>query len=286
MDFIYHIFGFDLKTSILLIFNLILIESLLSIDNAAVLATMVMDLPENKRKKALRYGILGAYLFRGLCLLVAVWLVNIWWLKPLAGFYLIFIGIKYFLSKSEHHETSLKINNNGLLFTKVKHIFGQFGTTIILVEIMDLAFSMDNIFAAAAFSDRIYVVIIGVFIGILSMRFAAQFLINLVSRFPLIKDIAFFVIIILGIKLCISLPCQFLRSNICRFLHSEASNFWFSILALLLFATTLVYSYLNNKNTPLPTSDAEQPIDSNEPIIYQEDQPITNDEQLTPNDQQ
>ena len=45
--------------------NLVLIETLLSIDNAAVLATMVMDLPENQRKRALKYGIIGAYVFRG-----------------------------------------------------------------------------------------------------------------------------------------------------------------------------------------------------------------------------
>jgi len=54
--------------SLLVIGNLIVIESLLSVDNAAVLATMVMDLPVKQRAAALKYGIIGAYLFRGLCL--------------------------------------------------------------------------------------------------------------------------------------------------------------------------------------------------------------------------
>ncbi len=43
--------------SLMIIGNLIIIESLLSVDNAAVLATMVMDLPEKERDKALKYGI-------------------------------------------------------------------------------------------------------------------------------------------------------------------------------------------------------------------------------------
>ena len=55
-----------------IVFNLILLETLLSVDNAAVIATMVMDLPESQRPRALRYGILGAYVFRGLALIFAI----------------------------------------------------------------------------------------------------------------------------------------------------------------------------------------------------------------------
>ena len=45
--------------SLAIIGNLIIIESLLSVDNAAVLATMVMDLPNHQRDKALKYGLFG-----------------------------------------------------------------------------------------------------------------------------------------------------------------------------------------------------------------------------------
>lgn len=65
-----------LQQAILIILNLIIIESLLSVDNAAVLATMVMDLPKEQREKALKYGIIGAYVFRGICLVLAAWLVK------------------------------------------------------------------------------------------------------------------------------------------------------------------------------------------------------------------
>ena len=73
--------------SLAIIGNLIIIESLLSVDNAAVLATMVMDLPKEQRDKALKYGIWGAYFFRGLAMIFASVLITIWWLKPIGGLY-------------------------------------------------------------------------------------------------------------------------------------------------------------------------------------------------------
>jgi predicted tellurium resistance membrane protein TerC len=96
MDILHSLLGEDIKAGLLIILNLILIESLLSVDNAAVLATMVLDLPKEQRNKALRYGIIGAYVFRGICLLLASWLVKVWWLKPLGGLYLIYLAFQLF----------------------------------------------------------------------------------------------------------------------------------------------------------------------------------------------
>src|SRR6478752_3000106 len=86
-------------SSLGVVLNLILIESLLSVDNAAVLATMVLDLPKDQRPKALRYGIIGAYLFRGISLLFAAVLISIWWFKPLGGLYLLFLAFRYLIRK-------------------------------------------------------------------------------------------------------------------------------------------------------------------------------------------
>ena len=86
----------SIQQALLIILNLIIIESLLSVDNAAVLATMVMDLPKEQRKKALKYGIIGAYVFRGICLVLASWLIKIWWLKALGGMYLMYLFFNYF----------------------------------------------------------------------------------------------------------------------------------------------------------------------------------------------
>ena len=64
-------------TQIFIFLNIILLEIVLSVDNAAVLATMVKQLPKNQQKKSLTYGIIGAYVFRGLALIFASILIEI-----------------------------------------------------------------------------------------------------------------------------------------------------------------------------------------------------------------
>ncbi len=111
-DIIHQLFGQDLEAASLLIFNIIIIESLLSIDNAAVLATMVTDLPFNQRNKALKYGILGAYVFRGLSLIFASYLIKLTWLKFVGGAYLLWLMINYFRTKLSPGEEDDSLNKN------------------------------------------------------------------------------------------------------------------------------------------------------------------------------
>src|SRR3954471_24052079 len=90
--------------ALLVVLNLVIIESLLSVDNAAVLATMVMDLPREQRGKALKYGIWGAYIFRGLAMIFAAFLLGFWWLKPLGGMYLLWLVADQFKEKVGYGE--------------------------------------------------------------------------------------------------------------------------------------------------------------------------------------
>ena len=189
--------------SLSVVVNLILIESLLSVDNAAVLATMVLDLPKDQRKKALKYGIIGAYVFRGICLLFAAVLIQIWWFKPLGGIYLLILSLKYFLSsrkKDEVHtiEEELESKHKSWLYRKTLGAFGPFWATVILVELMDLAFSIDNVIAANAYTKNIILIWVGVFIGILAMRFVATGFVRLMERYPFLSTCAYLVIGILG----------------------------------------------------------------------------------------
>ena len=130
---------------------------------------MVMDLPKEQRNKALKYGIIGAYVFRGICLVLASWLIKIWWLKALGGLYLMYLFFNYFRTKSTPtKEDDLLNKNESKIYKYTFGLFGKFWSTVILVEIMDLAFSIDNVFAAVAFTDNIYLIWVGVFIGILA----------------------------------------------------------------------------------------------------------------------
>ena len=228
--------------------NLILIESLLSVDNAAVLATIVMDLPEHQRKKALKYGILGAYVFRGLALIFASVLISVWWLKPLGGIYLLYISIDWFIKKIKKEEENQEENpdkESSWLYRNSIGLLGRFWATVALVEVMDLAFSIDNVFAAVAFSDNLLLITLGVFIGILAMRFIAQWFVRLMQQFPFLETAAFIVIAVLGIKLSLSLYEHFFPdTTFAHFLGSHTMEILVSTFTVLLFLVPVITSYL------------------------------------------
>ena len=236
--------------SIAIIGNLILIESLLSVDNAAVLATIVMDLPEHQRKKALKYGILGAYVFRGLALIFASVLISVWWLKPLGGLYLLYISFDWFIKKikntnDEENQEENPDKESSWLYKNSIGLLGHFWATVAIVEVMDLAFSIDNVFAAVAFSDNLLLITLGVFIGILAMRFIAQWFVRLMQVFPFLETAAFIVIAILGIKLSFSLYEHFYPATaFAKFLASHTMEILVSAITVLLFVVPVATSYL------------------------------------------
>jgi len=234
--------------SLAIIGNLIIIESLLSVDNAAVLATMVMDLPENQRSKALKYGIWGAYIFRGLAMVFAAFLIKIWWLKPLGGLYLLYLVYDWYKGKqTATTEDDLIDKNSNWLYKITVGSLGNFWATVCLVELMDMAFSIDNVFAAVAFTPNIILVCIGVFIGILAMRFIAQWFVKLMNKYEFLETAAFIVIGILGLKLLLSLYEHFFPgSTISQFLGSHTADIGISILTVSIFFIPIITSRLFN----------------------------------------
>ncbi len=232
------------------IFSLIILESLLSVDNAAVLATMVMDLPEHQRGRALKYGIIGAYVFRGLALVFAAFLIQFWYLKVLGGLYLLYLTYDFFKSKATKTETDDTLNKDEKWYYKLTSgMIGQFWATVVAVEIMDMAFSIDNVFAAAAMSKNIALIWIGVFIGILTMRFVAQGFVNLMEKYPFLDKIAFYVIGLLGFKLCLSALGHFETTKNMTFTHileSERTDMIFSLITAGMFFFPVLTSMFFN----------------------------------------
>lgn len=262
MEFIHEIFGDDYRAAAIIIFNLVLIESLLSVDNAAVLATMVMDLPAHQRGKALRYGILGAYFFRGLSLVFVSVLMQLVFLKLLGGLYLLWLAWKYFYTKSTPtKEDDLLVKRENRIYQATIGKLGLFWSTVVLIEFMDLSFSIDNVFAAVAFTDNIYLICLGVFIGILAMRFAAQGFVKLMSKFPFLEGLAFIVISILGFKLMASYACEYFKgSALCEFLNGHYADLVFSILTTSVFVIPVLTSLAFNfpRRTLTAPSDYKQ----------------------------
>ena len=234
--------------SLAIIGNLIIIESLLSVDNAAVLATMVMDLPEKQRNKALKYGIWGAYFFRGLAMIFAAVLIKIWWLKPIGGLYLLYLVYDWYKSKqTETTEDDTIDKKSNWLYKLTIGTLGSFWATVCLVELMDMAFSIDNVFAAVAFTPNIILVCVGVFIGILAMRFIAQWFVKLMEKYAFLETCAFIVIAILGVKLALSLYEHFYpETGFSKFLGSHAADIGISVITVSIFFIPILSSTIFN----------------------------------------
>jgi len=169
--------------------TLVILEGLLSADNALVLAVMVKHLPKEQQKKALFYGLLGAYIFRFIAIGVGTFLVQITWIKVLGGVYLLWIAISNLFFKKKEEEG--EVQNKGLSFWR----------TVLAVEVMDIAFSVDSVLAAFGVSDQVWVLFLGGIIGVLMMRGVAQVFLKLIDKIPELEKAAFILIIIIGLKM-------------------------------------------------------------------------------------
>ena len=232
--------------SLAIVGNLVIIESLLSVDNAAVLATMVGDLPKEQRQKALRYGIFGAYIFRGLCIVFASFLIQFWFLKPLGGLYLLYLVYDHFKARATQDDGAID-KQKSWFYRHTLGLFGKFWATVALIELMDLAFSIDNVFAVVAFTDNLILICVGVFIGILAMRLVAQAFVLLMGRYPFLETAAFVVIGLLGFKLLLSLVGHFLPGHpASTALDSEAADVAITVLTVAAFVVPWATSMLFN----------------------------------------
>ncbi|MCM3784919.1 TerC family protein [Neobacillus mesonae] len=194
---------------------LIVLEGLLAADNALVLAIMVKHLPEEQRKRALFYGLLGAFVFRLASLFVISFLVDIWQVQAVGALYLLYISInhtvKHFLHKRQTQDAKPKPE-------KQKKKSG-FWMTVLKVELADIAFAVDSILAAVALAvalppsgipniggldgGQFIVIFLGGFIGLVIMRFAASFFVKLLEQRPGLELAAFIIVGWVGVKLAV-----------------------------------------------------------------------------------
>ncbi len=171
--------------------SLVIMEGLMSVDNAMVIAAMVSHLPARLRQKALFAGLLGAYVLRGVCLLAATFLLTRPWVKILGACYLIYLMCQNLGQAEEGEQQS----------TSAQAEAAGFWATVVAVNLADLAFSIDNILAAVALSPKLWVVILGVFIGIAAMRLVAGLFVKLMETRPVLKSLAYILVGYVGIQL-------------------------------------------------------------------------------------
>lgn len=208
---------------------LIVLEGLLSADNAIVLAMMVLGLPKAAQKKALKYGLVGAFAFRIATTLAAVYLIKLDIVKLIGAGYLLYLPYKHF-STPEGEE--------GREPPKAMPWLGMtaFWGTVVKVELTNLVFSIDSILAAVAMSPKTWVILSGGILGIIAMRLVVGQVMTLVERFPAIVDGAFIIIAWVGTKMLV------------EYLHAEGwIHFfipqWASLsVIVLIFVVSLLYA--------------------------------------------
>lgn len=197
------------------VLQLIFLEGVLSLDNAAVLGAMVRPLPVDapvpwprflgwlghrldsmlgpQRGAALKVGLLGAYVGRGLMLALATIVIQNKWLRLVGALYLLYLAINYLAELSEEHE----VHKQGVRLRQGK----GFWSIVLTLELADLAFSLDNVVAAVALSDQYWIVLLGVAIGILMMRFAAGIFARMIEWEPAMQHAAYLLILAIGVEL-------------------------------------------------------------------------------------
>ncbi|HET9253444.1 MAG TPA: hypothetical protein VFP58_15125 [Candidatus Eisenbacteria bacterium] len=176
---------------------LVLLEGALSADNALVLAVLVLPLPPEQQKRALRYGILGAFAFRIICTLFAAYLIDLDWVKLVGALYLLYLPFKHFT----HRPDEVQAGAPRVIAT----MFGlsAFWSTVVRVELTDIVFAIDSILVAVAMSRKLWVIIAGGVLGIIAMRMLIGQLLGIVRRYPAIVDGAYVIVAWVGVKLMI-----------------------------------------------------------------------------------
>jgi YkoY family integral membrane protein len=173
---------------------LVLLEGLLSADNALVLAVLVLGLPRRERKKALRYGILGAFTFRIIAVVFAAHVLQMGWVKLLGAAYLLYLPYRHFFQVEPEHRRHAAPARTWLGLSPL-------WATVVKVELTDVVFAVDSILVAVAMSPKLWVVISGGVLGIIAMRMVIGQLIAVVQRYPALVDGAFVIIAWVGLKL-------------------------------------------------------------------------------------
>lgn len=208
---------FDLSF-LTIVLQLIFLEGILSIDNAAVLGAMVSVLPDDKpvpyprslkflqpstdrvfgmqQSAALKVGLLGAYLGRAAMLFVASFIIQNLWLRLIGALYLIKLAFAHLPAYADgavgaHHDAQ----------QTARSAVGNFWRVVLAVELADLAFSLDNVVVAVTLSEDLWVVMLGVALGIVTMRFAAGIFTKMIGREPILAPAAYVLVLFIGLRL-------------------------------------------------------------------------------------
>jgi YkoY family integral membrane protein len=259
---------------------LVVLEGVLSIDNALVLGLLARRLPKHLQSRALTYGLIGAFVFRFVAIATAAFLLKWTIAKLIGGLYLTYVAGKYFIFEARDPSPEgmgLDADGNPALIDQQtgralsdRELEGElpsrsmisaaaprgpgFWPTVAVIELTDIAFAVDSILAAVALVEgpnsahqggahpKLWVIITGGMLGVILMRFAAVVFIRLLERFPRFETAAYLLVLVIGGKLV--LDWAFNKNPeqpVLNFHSPETLTFWvFWMLMAACFATGFI----------------------------------------------
>jgi YkoY family integral membrane protein len=224
------------------------LEGLLSADNAMVLAVLVLGLPRAQQRKALQYGIVGAFAFRIVAILLAVYLIRLQFVMLIGAAYLLWLPFNHFTGNQD--AVSRRNPKPATSWMGLSPFWG----TVAKVELTDIVFAIDSILVAVAMSNKLWVIITGGVLGVIAMRLVIGHLLVLVSRYPALVDGAFVIIAWVGIKLIL----EYLHAA--GFVHFEVPR-WLSLgLIVVIFAVALIWARIEGPAQADPMAEKAEEI--------------------------
>lgn len=187
--------GFSLNTLGVLL-ALVALETSLSADNAVALATLVQHMEDREhQRRALNWGLVGAFLLRITLLLTATWVIQFWQFALGGALYLLWLGTKHFWQRFFSSEVD---SQNG---DSLRNQGNSLWQVIPLIALTDLAFSLDSVTTAVALSSETWLVLTGCMIGVITLRFLAGLFVELLAKFTYLQDAAYLTVLAVGMQL-------------------------------------------------------------------------------------
>lgn len=153
--------------------EIIVINILLSGDNAVVIALACRNLPPHQRRWGVVWGAGGAILLRIVLTFFAISLLDLPWLKIVGGVLLLWIGVKLI---SDDGGEGHQVTASNQLFSAVRTIV-----------VADLVMSLDNVIGvAAAAKGSLVLLVFGLVVSIPLVIVGSQLIMKAIERFPML----------------------------------------------------------------------------------------------------
>ena len=182
--------------------NVIIIDVVLAGDNAIIVGLAASRVKEELRSKVILWGIGGAVVLRIIFAALTTQLLAIVGLLLAGGLLLLWVCWKMYRELT--HKGEKRVGSHGVAAVSGKPVERtmSFRAAVTQIIIADVSMSLDNVLAVAgAAKGDPTVLVIGLAIGVVLMAVAANYIADILSRYPWITWIGLLVILYVALDM-------------------------------------------------------------------------------------